>query len=372
MPGENCQTPTGLKYIDVDADWQKKFKVKPNRHVTDKLIEETLSDMVEESGQNGEPTRSLKIVKNKVLRPKLQNRFKSLYFNSSFSIFGTLVSAFTHPYALDQFSLLAPFISTPFQAFFICLATSILHDIQPLTRIHEGLYGLYKDIIKFAGDEEILKIDDVRKLGPLKYRAYQIAMEKTDLAFKPNKLPKAYGEPTSSPTNWTKDWDTKASKVSAGYSFNNESREKVTRSIKKEANTLYQRWTSEVINGDDLRNPVCIGEFGLNENETRIKLEKKTRKREIDIYLFFNTSFIQNLDRFELFLLLQSLQIPIMFIKHVNFIETPAQETAQKQNIDKSYSQIAIFSQFHIKHQSNPTISQSVYTRIKSVNRQPS
>ena len=62
MPGENCQTPTGLKYIDVDADWQKKFKVKPNRHVTDKLIEETLSDMVEESGQNGEPTRSLKIV----------------------------------------------------------------------------------------------------------------------------------------------------------------------------------------------------------------------------------------------------------------------------------------------------------------------
>jgi len=199
VPGENCQTPTGLKYIDVDVDWQKKFKLKPNRHVTDKLMEETLSDMVEESRQNGEPT---------------------------------------------------------------CLATSILHDIQPLTRIHEGSYGLYKDIIKFAGDEEIIKVDDVRKLGPLKYRAYQIAMEKTDLAFKPNKLPKPFGEPTSSPTNWTKDWDTKASKVSAGYSYGNESREKVTRSIKKEANTLYQRWTTEVINGDDLRNPVCIARIG--------------------------------------------------------------------------------------------------------------
>ena len=62
------------------------------------------------------------------------------------------------------------------------------HDIHPMTRIHEGLHGLYKNLIKFAGDEETLKIDDKRKLGPLKYRAFQIAMQKTDLAFKPNKL----------------------------------------------------------------------------------------------------------------------------------------------------------------------------------------
>lgn len=149
-PGELSQTPTTLQYITYDKEWSEKYaKKRPNKHITDTILKQGLTKMIEDD----------------------DNPFSSTKENPA----------------------------------------KFLYDLSSLTRIHEGTHGLYKNLVRLAIDSTDLKErvtqtmkDDenlTKILSPMKYRAFMLAHKKTELAFKPKKKLK----PLESPSNWLAD-----------------------------------------------------------------------------------------------------------------------------------------------------------------------
>ena len=215
-PGDISQAETPLQYLKTDKEWPEKFMKKaPSKHIVDVTIQKALHKMIKNSYKNN-PTGSS------------YNRPELLY-----------------------------------------------HDIQDLTRCHEGTLGLYKTLVRYASKtktQEKTKITGANMLGPLKYRAMKIAQQKTDLAFKP----KTRLKPLGYPEDWLeKTW--KKEKIlnqSAGYKFKNLKKSECLSNVKTfdnekvdsiitNANKLYQMFLDESIldeNSDLI--PTCVARVG--------------------------------------------------------------------------------------------------------------